>query len=270
MDFFEWMDTTDFLTSANFFWNLIMELVGVIASTTPEEFSTTAWYYTKVLIMNWTLTLGSSLFSSFYLINMLRQTANLKQGITAERFVEISITVILGNYAMLYGINLMNLIFDITGTISEAFMIESRPTFAPLSPETGTFYNALVHLIYMAVTLVCGFTILFVVYSRYLNLYLLVGVAPMAWSTIPGGHGISSTATAWLRTFLAKSFEIVIIVFAINIASRMCMGINLAVFGNATGLAGGTIQILNNMLTMIILTGGVKGAEMFMHRTFNL
>lgn len=270
MDFFEWMDISNFFSFSNVFWNMIMELIGVISATTPQEFSNLAWYYTKVLIMNWTLTIGSSLFSSFYLINMLRQTSNLKQGITAERFIEISITVILGNYAMIYGIQLINLIFDITGTISEAFMLDSRPSFAPLNSEAGTMFSLVLSFVYVIVTLVCGFTILFVVYSRYLNLYLLVGVGPIAWSTIPGGHGISSTATSWLKTFLAKSFEIVIIVFAINIASRMCMSINLGSLVGASGLFEGGIQILNNMLTMIILTGSVKGAEMFMHRTFGL
>ena len=269
MDFFDWINTADIFNFSNIFWNMIMELVGIIASATPQEFSNMAWYYTKVLIMNWTLTIGSSLFSTFYLINMLRQTANLKQGITAERFIEISITVILGNYAMIYGIQLINLIFDITGTISEAFMLDSRPTFNTLTPGDSSIFIFLLAFFYIVVSLVCGFMILYVVYSRYLNLYLLVGVGPIAWSTIPGGHGISSTATAWLKSFLAKSFEIVIIVFAINIASRMCNAINLGALTGA-GAISGEIQMINNMLTMIILTGSIKGAEMFMHRTFGL
>ena len=271
MDFSGWIDLYNLLNFSNVLWNMAMELIGVISSTTPQNFSNVAWSYTVNVIVGWTLTLGSSLFSAFYLINMLRQTTNLRQGITSERFIEIGITVIMGNYAMIYGVELMSLIFDITGTISGAFMMGNTMWFVSSNIDIGsTLFFLIFGLLYFGVTVVGVFTILFVVYSRYLNLYLLVGVGPMAWSTIPGGHGIASTASAWLKSFLAKSFEIVIIVFAINIASKMCAAINLGQLQGAGALFDGAIQMLHNMLTMIILTGAVKGADMFMHRTFGL
>lgn len=256
---------------ASVIWNYTMSLVGILAGTTPEEFSSAAWSYVVNDLMSWTLTIGSSLFSSFYLINMLRQTANLKQGITAERFIETGITVILTNYAMLYGTELMSIMFDISGTMSESLLLESNLTIRQGDFDFGQTIAIFVFgLIYMVVALVCSFTILFVVYRRYLKLYAVTGLAPLAWSTIPGGHGISSTASAWLKTFLTYCFEIVVIAVFIAIASKMCTAID---FGDMDGIGewgDGAIQYLQNMLTMIILAGSVGSAEMFIRRTFGL
>ena len=125
-------------------------------------------------------------------------------------------------------------------------------------------------MLFFIVCLVCSGIIFFTVYARYLQLYMIVAVGPIAWATIPGGHGVSNTASAWIRTFLAKCFEIVIIALAISIGGAMCKSIS---FGDLTGigeLVDGAIQALQSMATMIIMTGAVKGADIFMHRTFGL
>lgn len=254
-------------------WSVVMKAVGLIAGTTPMEFSSVTWNYVVNDLMNWTLTIGSSLFVTFYLINMIRQTANLKQGITVERSIEIMISVMICNYAMVHGVELMRILFQIAGVWSKSIIITDGRMILQMDIDSGRFtVFLLLGLIYGIVSLVCSFTILYVVYKRYLELYVVVAVGPLAWSTIPGGSGISSTASAWLRGFLAKCFEIVIIAFFISVASKMCTAIDLLVFDDKSvvGWFDGGIQLIQNMLTMILVAGSAGGAEAFMRRYLGL
>lgn len=259
------------INSSNTLWNGFMRLIGLISYQTPEDFSSDAWNYVVNDVMNWTLTIGSSLFMSFFLINMLKQTSNLKQGITLERIIEMGIGVIIGNYVMIYGIELMSIMFKIAGITSNAFIIDNGLKFEQVDMDIGAWlFSIFLGLIYFIVVLVCGISMLFVVYRRYLQLYAIVAFAPIAWSTIPGGRGISVTSISWLRTFLTKCFEIVVIAVFIAIASKMCGGID---FGRAEGIASlfdGAVELFQNMLTMIILAGSVASAEGFIRKTFGL
>lgn len=261
----------NFIKASNILWNGFMKLIGIIAYQTPEAFSTSAWEYVVNEVMHWTLTIGSSMFVSFFLINMLRQTSDLKQGITMERMIEMGISVILGNYAMIYGIELMSIMFRIAGVASSAAIETNGLQFAQADWDLGaTMLAFFISLIYFVVVLVCGISMVFVVYRRYLHLYAIVGLAPIAWSTIPGGRGISATAIAWLRTFLTKCFEIVVIALFITIAGKMCGGINLGQAEGVASLFDGAVELFQNMLTMIILAGSVGSAEVFIRKTFGL
>lgn len=262
----------EFINASNILWNAFMQLIGVISGLTPEDFSASAWAYVVGDVMNWTLTIGSTMLAGVFLINVFRQTSDLRQGITLERMIEIGIAFILGNYVMLYGVSLMSIMFEIAGVSSNAAINNSGLQFAQADWDLGaTLLSFFLALIYLVVVLVCGISMVFVVYRRYLQLYAIVGLGPIAWSTIPGGRGISATAVAWLRTFLTKCFEIVVIALFITIAGKMCGGIN---FGQASdGIAtlfDGAAELFQNMLTMIILAGSVASSEAFLRKTFGL
>lgn len=261
-----------YINGCNILWNAFMQLIGLIAYQTPEDFSSSAWEYVVGDVMNWTLTIGSGLFVNFFLINMLRQTTDLKQGITLERMIEMGIGMILGNYAMIYGVELMSILFEIAGVASGAAIDNSGLQFAQSDWDIGAqLLSFFILLVYFVVVLVCGVSMVFVVYRRYLQLYAIVGLGPLAWSTITGGRGISSTAVSWFKSFLTKCFEIVVIALFITIASKMCGGIN---FGQASGgvasLFDGAVELFQNMLTMIILAGSVASSEVFLRKTFGL
>ena len=261
-----------FIKASNILWNAFMQIIGVIAYKTPEEFSTSAWEYVVGDVMHWTLTIGSSLFISFFLINMMRQTSDLKQGITLERMIEMGIGVLLGNYAMIYGVELMSILFKIAGVASQAAIENNGLQFAQSDWDIGAqLLSFFIALVYFVVVLVCGISMIFIVYRRYLQLYAIVGLGPLAWSTITGGRGISATAVSWFKTFLVKCFEIVVVALFITIASKMCGGINLGqASGGIASLFDGAVELFQNMLTMIILAGSVASSEVFLRRTFGL
>lgn len=252
-------------------WNSVMQLVGIVAGTTPQEFSSHAWNFVVNDLMNWTLTIGGSMFTTFYLVNLLRQTANFSQGITMERFIEISISVIFCNYAMLHGTSLMSQLFKIAATWSSSLMYTDGLSILQADWDLGKVVAMLfLSLLYFIVVLVSSLTILYVVYRRYLELYAMVGIGPIAWSTIPGGHGISNTFYAWLKGFLAKCFEIVIIVIFITIASKICYSVNLFGATDFNNAFSGGVQYMNNILTVALVAGSAAGAEAFIRRNLGL
>lgn len=264
-------DVKQFYQVGNSIWNFIMSLVGTTAALTPKQFSSYTWAYVTTEVMSWTLTIGAAMLNIMFMIGIIRQTTNLKDNFTMETFVESMFKVMLGNFLHLNGTYLMKLLFSMASGMAAGFLVSTPPSFEQMDQDLGSelFYLCF-GLIYMIVAIVCAGMIFLTVYSRYLNLYLLVATGPIAWSTIPAGHGVSSVASSWIRTFFSKCFEIVIIALAVVIAAAMCRSID---FGTMTGLGelvDGFLQALQNLATMIILTGAVKGADVFMHRAFGL
>ena len=125
-------------------------------------------------------------------------------------------------------------------------------------------------LVYLIAALVSGFMILFAVYKRFLNLYLLTLFAPVALASMSGDRGIGQTASAWVKSFLGSVFEIVVIALALSVSHWMIAG-GLIVFTALEGtIAEWTVSVLEGLMTMTITAGTVKGAEGLLRRSFGL
>lgn len=269
MDFSTFFEGGLFYGLGSAIWDVAMMLIGATASQTPSQFSSTAWNYVTNDVMSWTVSLAAVLLNIMYMVGIIRQSTNLKENFTLEILIDGLIKVLAGNFLLLNGIHLMSLMFSMASAMSRGFLMTGNLSFRQLDMDTGSYLFYVVYgIIYFVVAMVCAATIFMTVYGRYLQLYLLAAVGPFAWSTVPAGHGISSVASSWIRTFIAKCFEIVIIVLAVSIASMLCQSID---FGQLSGVEenlDGAIQAIQNMATMVILTGMVKGADVFMRRTF--
>lgn len=249
----------------NAVWNFLISLVCGTALSSPQTFSEAAWTYTTVVVMGVTTAVGASLLNFMYILGLVRQTSNIREGITIEMVIESLIKLVCGNLLLLHGKQFITTIFDIAQAFTGTFSV----TIPPISVDTdlGTMlFSFIFGILYFAIALVCGVTIFLTVYGRYLQLYAIVGVAPIAWSTVAGGRGLSSTAIAWFKTFLSKTFEIVVIVLFLALGNILCNAID---FMSAGGFEGYS-QYFQNMATMVILAASVKGADVFMRRTFGL
>lgn len=252
-------------------WNMVMALTGVTMSQTPDTFSKAAWGYVEFDIYPWMISIGETFLVTSAMIGFLRQAGDLKRDITLEALVDCGIKIVFASALMISGIDIMRQFFRMAAGMSGLVLSETPVLFGQVDMDAGAllFYMVLGFL-YFLIALICSGMIFLAVYGRYLNLYLLVVSAPIAISTLPGGQGMSQTAYAWIRTFLGKTFEIVVIVLAIAISAKLCSAID---FGRLSGLAGlfdGAIQALQNVCTMVLLTAAVKGADVFMKRTFAL
>lgn len=246
-------------------WNFMIKSICGIIATTPEDFSSAAWNYTVNVVMDTFLSLAASILNLMYLIGIIRQAVKLKENYTAEILVDSLIKVIIANYGLLNGLQLMRIVFKISATLGSALLGNGGELFFKQEDhDFGSFLFYLVFgIVYFIVSLVCSCMIFLAVYGRYMTLYFLVGIAPLAWVTLPGGPGVNSTFFAWLRMFLAKALEAVAIAFLIGIGSAMCNKID---FGSIGGLTDGAVQALQNMATMVLLAGSVKGIDVIMKK----
>lgn len=252
-------------------WNFAMSLIGATATTSPQDFSTHAWNYVVNDVLDFTMFVGGSLLNVFFLVGMLRQSTNLKENYTLETFVDNVIKMLLANLLILNGVDLIKLIFDLCGISARVFLIDNTPSIEQIKDGNvmDVIFNYLfIGILFFIVSLVCSVTIFITVYQRYLTLYILVATYPIAMSTLPAGPGVFNTASSWTRTFLSKSFEIVVIAMAISIASYMCQSIDFGTMNG--GEYNSTVQAFQSMATMIILAGAVKGVDQFMQRAFHL
>lgn len=252
-------------------WKGMLSLIGVTAATAPDKFSTGTWAYVVNDLQTWTLAIGAILLNISCYIGIIRQAGNLKQDMTLEYILDNFIKVVLANALMLSLTQMMKQFFGMAGDISKGILLEDSVVFLQKDVDMGSvLFYMLFGFIYMVACLVCSGIIFGAVYGRYLQLYLLVATGPVTVGTLPGGHGMSQTFYAWFRTFLAKTFEIVMIAMGIGTAAKMCNDIN---FGTVTGLGGefdGALQAVQNMCTMVLLTATVKGMDAFMRRAFAL
>ena len=253
------------------FWNMMLGLIGITAAQTPEMFSQGTWAFVTLDIYPWMTVLGATLLNISFYIGIIRQSNNLKQNFTLEILVESGIKVCIGNALMVSGLSIMGKFFDIASLLSGGIIFETPVVMAQSDTDAGSIlFYAFFGMIFCLICIVCSIIIFLTVYGRYLQLYLLVAVSPVALATLPGGPGMSNTAYAWIRTFLSKVFEIVLIILTIVIAAKMCNGISFGQMSGIVGVFDGAVQALQNICTMILLTASVKGMDVFMKRTFAL
>ena len=253
-------------------WNLMLNLIGAVATETPMDFSGDTWGYVVHQMYPWFLSLGTTMLNIVYFIGIIRQSGNLRENMTLEWFLDICIKLLIANALMNSGIVLMREMFRMAREMTGGVLTGTQISFSQRDMDFGAeLFYAVFGIIFFAVCLVCSVTIFLTVYRRFLQLYLLVLMMPIAMSTLPGGNGVSHSAYSWLRYFLSKTFSIVIIVVAIVIAAKMCGGINFGrLGGNISSQMDGAIEAIQNMFTMILLTASVAGTDTFMHRALGI
>lgn len=262
---------TPFYKFGVWLWNVMAGLIGMTAANTPATFSQTTWNYLTNTLYPWTSVIGATLLNISFYVGFVRQAGNLKQNFTLEIFVECCIKVVFGNALLVSGIELMKVFFEIASLLAGGILMETPVIFAQSDNDLGSMlFYLFFGFIFFIVSFVCSGTIFLTVYGRFLQLYLLAGTGPIAWGTLPGGPGMSQTAYAWIKTFFAKTFEIVLIVMALVLASKMCVAIEFVVNAAELDIFDGAFQALENIFTMVLLTASVKGMDIFIRRTFAL
>lgn len=256
----------------NEIWNLVMALVGNLITTTPQGFSSEAWDYVSNTLYSWALGIGIALLNIFFLVGFFREASNLKENVTWETLIMYGFKLVLANGLMHSGLKIMREFFVMASKLTGQVYFDAVPPFSTSDIDVGTvLFFQLFGLVYVLIVLICGGIILFTVYGRYLKLYLITAVEPIALSTLAGGRGMEQSAYAWIKSFLVAVFEIVIIGMTMTIAGMMISHLDFGAAGSGLlSYADGFLQVLQNMLTMVIMTGAVKGADHMLRRTFAL
>ena len=254
-------------------WNTCMMLVRLLMGTTPETFAPEAWAYVSGTLYPWFLSIGTILLNIFCLIGFIRQAANLKENITMEMWIELFIKTLIANLLMRYGLSIMGDLFRIAAGGTTFIMGDTLPSIWTSDVDVGAVLAYLVvGIIYLIGSAVCGIMIVVEVLSRYLNLYILIAVSPIALSTWAGGRGLEDTAYAWIKSFLTNVFQIVAIALVLRIGGMIGQTtmFQTELDDTIAGMFSGSMSVLFSMMNMFFMTSAVKGADGLIKRAFNL
>lgn len=258
-------------TTGNIIWNLAMELITRVMTRTPQQFSEHTWNYVRMMYQ-WSFGIGTMFLNLFFLIGFFRQASNLRENITWELLIEYLIKAIMANGLMISGLSIIQEFFDVAGLLCGDVMIYDSPPFSTENLDLGSYlFFSIFGVIYVLVAIVCAFLMLMTVYGRYLKLYLLTILSPVALSTLAGGRGMEQSAHAWIKTFLGSAFEIVVVALVMAIGGKMIGSIDFGTFPDGILSAGdGFWSAVQNMFTMVLMASTVKGADSLLKRTFAL
>lgn len=263
-------------------WNFVMELVGGLLTKTPGNFNSSSgvrsetWKFLINTVYPWMQSIGLLMLNLFIMIALCQAVTTLHTNITLELCVEALIKIVIVNVIFANLLKLMNVFFRISSLmcsgLQEQAGIDMKLDASDFSGSVS-ITSLLFGIVFVLVSLVCSFMILLAVYGRFLRLYLLVVMAPLAIAPLAGGQRTEQTFHAFVRTFLLYVFEIVVIQLVLITASKM-MQEGFHLFNNDTvntlfeTVAGaGTI---NAMFIMILTAAMVKGANSFLSKAFGL
>lgn len=250
-------------------WNSCMVLLVGFISVPPNVFSPDAYNFVVNDILPLMKSVGITLTNLLFMIGLFREAADLRKNLTWEILIYSIIKVVLVNVLLLNGVAIMNEFFKMSSLMSIGIVLPDIPAITPPDSDIGAMLLFfMIGLIYLIVSVVCVFIIFQTIAGRYLHLYLLIVTYPIGVATIPGGSGIDRTASSWVRSFIGKTFEIVVISLTMVLSGKIMSGVNL--FSGIQTSDSEMLAVIMNLFHMAFMTASIKGTESFIQRTFGL
>lgn len=270
LDFISDLFYGPFFALANAIWNWCMGVSTGLLGTTPEGFSSEAWIYVKDNLYPWATGIGVTLMNLFYIIGFFKAVSNFKENITLELCIENLIRLVGVNIFLQKGFDIIRTLFQVASYMAGNVMrMEDVNMYTSDSDIGAHLFWWLFGFGYFIVAIVCGIIVVLTLYGRYLKLYMLTVFFPFATAAVVAGRGIDATGYAWLRTFLANTFEIVVIALAMSISGILTKGISLIEMPSVS-FFDGFGQAFASLLSIILMTGSIKGAPAFFKQSFAL
>ena len=252
-------------------WIYMINYVSDLLSKSPEQASPNTWRFIRDSVYPYFSVIGATLLNLFCLIGFVRTISNLKENVTIEMWIELCVKLIVGNVLIQNGMSLMGDLLEISTLVTKNFIPSNGIGLITGNVDVGFVLAYIVFgLLYYIVVAVCSVMIAVEVLGRYLNLYILMGISPIALSTLAGGHGIENTAYAWIKSFFTTCFQIILIALILCIGGAIVNGGFGRVFTGIGGWFDGFGDMLESCVFMILMTTAIKGSDNLLKRAFDL
>lgn len=275
-------------TLAQELWNFVMAITYTLMGKNVDSFTTPvanvfaqllglsgnlgAWDYVKNTAFPLFLSMGAAFLNIFTLVGFCRQASNLKEGIPMEAWIELFIKLVVANVLITNSLSIMHEFTGFAISTTNVLLPKGIPSVIGGDYDAG-FRLAMLLLapIYLIIAGVCSITILIEVLGRFLNLFMLMSISPLALSTLAGGRGIENSAIAWFKSFLTNALQIIVIALAV----QLCSGLNAAITGmcNSGTLSSwfdGAVAVILSLIFMPFMATAVKSSDNFLKRVFDL
>lgn len=268
------MWTIDLLEGVLGLWNGYMGDVWQLITLSPKAFAGGAVWPTIERIFAVMQGIGYGLLILFFAMSLFKQTASFRELRRPEQVFRLFIRFILTYSAITYGLEIINLIFEITGGIvsSIAASMGGLHQLAATLPDairqavedSDILLRAVIYIVGVALAgfvIVLSLNLLMTVYTRFFRIYLYVALAPLALSAF-GGELTSRHGRTFVQSLCGVCLEAAVIALACIIFSAMTSTssntpVNLGDSG--IGLVMG--YMVGVIFQMLILISVVKSAD---------
>ena len=272
-------------------WEKCCRITTDYLKVNPAAGGGNAWSIVTGGIFDISLGIAASLSILFFVLGWLNESIDVRNNFTLENMFRffiryiITATLVVNSLALVQGIVECSTALVATVDVNESTMKGEavEEVFADLTEKmeeeeaTGTQWlgtgiiSMIAGLFGGIVILVCGIQLILAVLSRLFKLYLCIPFGPVALSSFAGGHTISQTGVAWIRTLLAYALEAVVIALAIRISFGLFAdGIFMVSGEGISGALGAIMTIVEYCMPMITACACVKGAEATIRRCLGL
>lgn len=254
-------------------WNEKQAEIWELISLTPQEFKGGDIWSLALTINDALQAIGYGLLVLFFAISICKSTINFRDFRRPEQGLRFFIRFVLAKTAVTYGIELMNVIFNICGGIvsSIASKMGNMTSAVSLPEELETAINEvgflasiplwLIAIIGCLVIIVLSFVMILTVYSRFFKLYMYTSFAPIPLSSF-AGETTSFMGKAFIKSYAGVCLEGAVIVLACIIFSAFVSDGDITLASsNSTAVVQVLSYLAETIFNMLVLVGLVKGAD---------
>lgn len=262
---------TDLFEAAAQLWNSCTNITYSLLGVSPTGGQFNNIWNTISNLYDFFLIVGTSLMVLFFAIGFCRDNLNIRESLNMEQTVKMFFRLILTSAVITGGMPLMQSFFkSAVALVGLTQKMEMSVNVDSLTEAFSDLYlvGFLVALIFWLFCAACGIILITSVTSRFMKLYMIVPIAPVALSSFAGGGALNHTAAAWIKTFFAYTFEIVIIGIVLMISGAFIS--SSVFFETGEGFAGGCLALMDIVLKITVVVASVKGAEATLQKALGL
>ena len=261
------------------FWNNQINLVFGLLGQSPVDFKGGGPWGVIESVEPIFVSVGSSLVVLFFIIGFCSESVDVREEIRFETILRMLIRVGLAEWFVANNVTIMKAFFTSIGnwvnmlSPGKIGKLKIDATQAEVIKGLG-FGQSLIMLILAAllsiIIIICGFFLIYTVYFRFLKLFLMVPLGPIAFSTMGGNRNVSHTALTYSRYFLSCVFEAVVMALAIIVCNAFINAGLPAFAGNYADWTQTLIYLCEMTFTISMTVASVKGAQNFTSRALGL
>ena len=161
---------------------------------------------------------------------------------------------------------LCHMAMDLLGLVKEKRLkINAGDMARQISDNMTPMVGFVLALIFLLIAIACCVIMVWSVFGRFINMYMLIPFASIALSTIAGGGEIARTGYAYIKTMLVYAFEIVLMAVVLAIAGSFLMGSSVMDSGDNLQLV-----YVESIVKMVCISAALKGCDATFRRAFNM
>ncbi|MEF9962029.1 MAG: hypothetical protein RR945_03255 [Erysipelotrichaceae bacterium] len=253
-------------------WNEKLAEIWMLLTQSPQEFKGGHIWAIIEKINGALMAIGLALLVLFFVIGMVKTCTNLTEIKRPEHALRLFLRFIIARGLVVYGMELMNKIFEIVQGITSTIMTTVGVGTATNTTLPQEVIDAVKDCGFLesiplwAVTLLGGifitvlsFIMILTVYGRFFKLYMYTAIAPVPLST-SAGESTQGIATSFMKSYLGVCMEGAIIILSCIIFSAFASS-QPAIDQNASAVSMVWTYVGEIIFNMLILVGTIKMSD---------